>query len=106
LILSNDTVHKAVELVVAGVPGNLVWLGNGSDNAWDNAGGYQNWTNAGSLNRDYFYNGDNATFNDLGSAPVINLTTVNSPGSLVVNATQTYDFTGSGGIAGVTSLNK
>jgi len=107
LILSNDTVHKAVELVVSGVPANLVWLGNGSDNAWDNAGVYQNWTNSGSLSRDYFYNGDNTTFNDLGSdSPVINLTTVNSPGSLVVNATQTYDFSGSGGIAGVTSLNK
>ena len=107
LILSNDTVHKAVELVVSGVPGNLVWLGNGSDNAWDNAGGYQNWTNTGSFSRDYFYDGDNATFNDTGSdSPAIYLTTVNSPGSLVVNATQTYDFTGSGGIAGVTSLNK
>src|ERR1039458_1817835 len=107
LILSIDTVHKAVELIVSGVPGNLVWLGNGSDNAWDNAGGYQNWTNTGSFSRDYFYDGDNATFNDTGSdSPAIYLTTVNSPGSLVVNATQTYDFTGSGGIAGVTSLNK
>jgi len=107
LVLSNDTVNKTVELVVAGVPGNLVWLGDGINNGWDNAGSYQSWTNTGSLSRDYFYDGDNATFNDTGSdSPVINLTTVNSPGSLAVNATQTYDFTGSGGIAGVTSLNK
>ncbi len=107
LILSNDTVHKAVELVVSGVPGNLVWLGDGINNGWDNAGGYQSWTNTGSHSLDFFYDGDNATFNDLGSAsPAIYLTAVNSPGSLVVNSTQTYDFTGYGGIAGVTSLNK
>jgi autotransporter-associated beta strand protein len=107
LILSNDTVHKAVELVVAGVPGNLVWRGDGGFNGWDNFGSYQNWTNTVSTSLDFFYDGDNATFNDLGSAsPAIYLTAVNSPGSLVVNATQTYDFTGYGGIAGVASLNK
>jgi autotransporter-associated beta strand protein len=105
--LSNDTVNKAVELVVAGVPGNLVWLGDGINNGWDNAGSYQSWTNTGTLSLDYFYDGDNATFNNIGSgSPAINLTTVNSPGSLTVNATQNYDLTGSGGIAGVTSLNK
>jgi len=107
LILSNDTVNKAVELVVAGVPGNLVWLGDGINNGWDNAGTYQSWTNVASLSLDYFYDGDNVTFNDSGfDSPVINLTTVNSPGSLTVNTTQSYDFTGSGGIAGVASLTK
>jgi len=107
LTLSNDTVNKAVELVVAGVPGTLVWLGDGINNGWDNAGSYQSWTNIASLSLDYFYDGDNVTFNDSGSdSPVINITTVNSPGSLTVNATQSYDFTGSGGIAGVASLTK
>ncbi len=107
LSLSNDTVNKAVELVVAGVPGTLVWLGDGINNGWDNAGSYQSWTNIASLSLDYFYDGDNVTFNDSGSdSPVINITTVNSPGSLTVNATQNYDFTGSGGIAGVASLTK
>ncbi len=107
LTLSNDTVNKAVELVVVGVPGNLVWLGDGVNNGWDNAGTYQSWTNSASLSLDYFYDGDVVTFNDSGSdSPVINLTTVNLPGALTVNATQGYDFTGSGSIAGVASLTK
>ena len=107
LTLSNDVVNKAVELVVAGVPGNLVWLGDGINNGWDNAGSYESWTNVASLSLDYFYDGDNVTFNDTGTdSPAINLTTVNSPGSLTVNATQTYDFTGGGGIAGVAGLTK
>ncbi len=105
--LNNNTSAKTVELIVTGLPAALVWKGDGSFNGWDNAGVYQNWTNPASASLDFFYDSDNVTFNDTGSAsPAIYLTTVNSPGILVVNATQDYDFIGSGGIAGAATLIK
>jgi autotransporter-associated beta strand protein len=105
--LTNDTSAHAIKLIVSGTPASLVWQGDGFNNLWDNAGSYQSWSNTVSQSLDYFYDGDNVTFNDAGSdSPAINLTSVNSPGSLTVAAAQNYDFTGSGGIGGGGGLTK
>ncbi len=108
LVVTNNTATKAVELLVSGVPADLVWVGDGFFNGWDNAGSYQNWTNPAIASPDFFYDGDVVTFNDSGSnSPAIYLATVNAPGSVTVNASQDYDFSGSGGIGGVVcSLTK
>jgi autotransporter-associated beta strand protein len=104
-ILTNDTSAKAIRLIAVGNSAGLVWKGDGSNNGWDNAGGYQNWLKGAAA--DYFYDGDVVTFNDSGSdSPSINITTTVSPGAVTVNATQNYDFAGSGLIAGIASLTK
>ena len=103
--LFNNTSAKAVQLVVTGNPGSLVWHGDGVNNYWDNAGGDQNWFNGSSA--DYFYDGDTVLFNNIGSnTPSIYLTTTLSPASVTVNSSQNYDFAGSGFIAGPGSLTK
>ncbi len=79
-----------VNLIVTGVPQNLVWAGDGSANIWDVAG-VANWTGQ------VFYQADNVSFNDSGSAvPDINVTVPVQPGSMTVsNTAQAYTFTGS-----------
>ncbi|MGN6555919.1 MAG: beta strand repeat-containing protein [Verrucomicrobiota bacterium] len=80
-----------VNLVVSGSPTDLVWSGDGAGNVWD-VGSSANW------NGQVFYQADNVTFNDAGSAtPDINITTAVLPGSVTVsNTAQPYTFTGSG----------
>jgi autotransporter-associated beta strand protein len=103
--LTNDTAAKEVRLVISGIPAALTWVGDGTFNAWDNLGGYQNWNNGGSP--DYFYDGDLVTFNNSGSTtPAVNLQNVVSPGSLTVNASVNYEFGGIGSLAGPGGLTK
>jgi autotransporter-associated beta strand protein len=93
--LQNDTVNKAVRLVVTGNPQPLVWLGDGLNNFWDNTGTSSNWLNG--VNPDYFYDGDAVTFNNTGSnTPAINLQNDVLVSSATVNATQDYEITSSG----------
>jgi autotransporter-associated beta strand protein len=103
--LFNDTVAKEVKLVVTGVPAALTWLGDGINNYWDNAGGYSNWLNG--VNPDYFYDGDNVTFNNNGSnnLPVSLLNNV-FPASVTVNANKDYELAGTGVLASPGSLTK
>jgi fibronectin-binding autotransporter adhesin len=105
--LVNNTSAHTIELVVAGNPASLVWVGDGINNYWDNAGSYENWTNTGTHSLDYFYDGDSVLFNNSGSStPSIYLTATVSPASVTVNANQNYDFAGSGLIAGPGNLTK
>ena len=95
----------AVQLVVGGVPASLVWHGDGTANSWDNTGAAQNWFNG--INPDYFYDGDEVTFNDVGSnSPAINLASTLSPSSVTINAAQDYDLGGAGQITSPGSLTK
>ena len=87
-----------------GVGPSLTWVG-GTGNPWDiNTSSF--WTNGATV--DVFYNLDNVTFNDSGSAsPAINLTTNVQPNSIIVtNALKAYTFSGAGSIAGTGTLAK
>jgi autotransporter-associated beta strand protein len=92
----NDAGAKAIELVVEHVPVSLTWRGDGISNIWD-TGITANWLE--SSTNQYFYTGDSVTFDSTGSdTPSIDIFGAVSPGSVTVNATKNYDFTG-GGIA-------
>jgi autotransporter-associated beta strand protein len=94
---------NALTLTVgAGSSANLTWVGDGAANNWD-VQTTTNWANAGNL--DFFFTLDNVTFNNTGSAsPAVNLTTTLFPGSVTVNGTQSYTFSGSGQFAGPMAL--
>ena len=63
-----------------------------------------NWTGASDH---MFYNADQVTFDNTGSnSPAINITTTVVPGSVTVNSTQNYTFSGVGKISGGTGLTK
>jgi len=103
--LTNDTAAKEVRLVISGIPAALTWVGDGTFNAWDNTGGFQNWLNG--VTPDYFYDGDLVTFNNAGSTtPAVNLQNAVSPGSITVNASVNYEFGGGGSLAGPGGLTK
>ena len=100
----NNTTLGAIQVVVTGTPGSLVWKGDGSTNAWDVAG-TTNWSNG--LAKDVFLQGDNATFNDVGSnTPLVNITATVQPTTVTVNATKNYTLGGSGKISGGAKLIK
>lgn len=83
---------------------NTLWVGNSGNNIWDSLL-TTNWLNAGQL--DYFVTGDNVTFGDAGQLNSnVNLTVSLQPGSVTVNATGNYVFSGAGNIAGLASLTK
>jgi fibronectin-binding autotransporter adhesin len=100
----------------SGSPATLIWAGGvaglgtgtasqGDGSTWNNTqnNGGSNWNNGGHY--DYFYDLDAVTFNDAGSPThTVNLTTVNSPGSVTVNTASSYTFTGSGSIGGAGGL--
>ena len=108
---------NSIVVNATGAAASLVWAGGvsglsgsitGDTTTWSNtqtvatAG---NWNNSGA--RDYFYDGDTVTFNDAGTPNyTVNLTTNNAPGSLAVNSTGNYTFSGSGSVTGTTSLVK
>ena len=100
----NNTTLGAIQVVVTGTPGNLVWKGDGVTNAWDVAG-TTNWFNGAS--KDVFLQGDNATFSDIGSnTPLVSLTASVQPTTVTVNATKSYVLGGSGKITGGAKLLK
>ena len=100
----NNTTIGAIQVVVTGTPGNLVWKGDGVTNAWDVAG-TTNWLNG--ANKDVFLQGDNATFSDVGSnTPIVNITATVQPTAVTVNATKNYTIGGSGKISAGAKLFK
>jgi autotransporter-associated beta strand protein len=75
----------------------------GDGSTWNNtqttSPAASNWNNGGKY--DYFYDFDTVTFNDTGSpSHTVSLTTANSPGSVTVNTSSSYTFSGSGSITG------
>lgn len=110
-VSGNSLIDTAV-----GSAASLVWAGGvaglstttapqGDGTTWNNTqnSGGSNWNNGGKY--DYFYNLDGVTFNDTGSpSHTVNLTTANSPGSVTVNTSSAYTFSGAGSIAGSGSL--
>lgn len=80
-----------------------VWRGN-INNDWDTS--TLNWTNIfyGTTN---YADGDPVFFTDaaVAGSPTVNLTAPRSPGSVTVDSTKNYTFTGSG-ITGATGLTK
>ncbi|BCU78412.1 hypothetical protein llg_31270 [Luteolibacter sp. LG18] len=102
--LSTTSVANAVTLDVAGTAANLVWIGDGAANAWD-LNATANFNNGGQLGK--FLNFDTVVFDDTGiSSPPVQLSGTLVPGSLIVNASADYTFTGGGVISGITSLRK
>jgi len=96
-----------IPLTVAGSP--LTWVGS-PINYW--ATNYalsfsQDWQNDNTHSADYFYSGDNVTFDDSGSAsPAVTLTAPLAPGSiLMTNDNVNYAFTSSGYLTGTGKLN-
>ncbi|HEX3720473.1 MAG TPA: autotransporter-associated beta strand repeat-containing protein [Verrucomicrobiae bacterium] len=95
--VTNNTSAKTIGLVVTHVPQSLVWKGDGSANVWD-TDNTPNWLDDGSPSD--FFAGDSVTFDNTGSDnPYINIEAAVSPASVTVNASQDYDFAGTGSIA-------
>jgi len=86
-------------------PESLTWVGDGAANNWD-INGANNWNDGSGA--DKFFNLDNVTFTDAGSAtPAVNLVGALVPGSMTVNnPTKNYTFNGTGGIVSGGSLTK
>ena len=81
---------------------NLVWQGGNPNTNWD-LGTTANWTNsAGSAV--VFNEGDNVTFDDSSTNPVVTLVGALAPSSVNETAAKNYFVTGSGSIAGSASL--
>ena len=107
--ISNSVVDKAIYLVVTASirsPTNIVWVGNSISNNWD-VETTTNWLNNGAL--DVFVPGDSARFDDAGAAnPLVNIVGSVAPGSVIVDSTSDYTFTGAGligGLGGITKTN-
>lgn len=91
-IVTNNTAAREIQLVVARVPANLTWRGDGMLNVWD-MGTTPNWVQGGIPQ--VFMVGDHALFDDSGSnQPAINIASTVYPGSVTVNASKDYTFTG------------
>jgi fibronectin-binding autotransporter adhesin len=81
---------------------NLTWVGSSNSGAWDTHT-TENWKNNGSA--DYFYWLDNVTFDNTASNFSVNVTGLLDPGSVTINGSHAYTFSGTGSIAGATSIN-
>jgi autotransporter-associated beta strand protein len=87
----------------AGVPRDLVWLGNGTTNPWDTSSSV--WQRNASATA--FSAGDHAILDDRGSAsPQIHVTEAITAGSLAIDATKSYSIAGTGGITSAGPLLK
>jgi len=88
--------------------GNLNWSST-SSSAWDVVNSL-NWTNTSSSSADRFYQNDTVTFdNTSGLQTSVVLNTTILPGSVVVNSDSSgnnYNFSGTGGLGGASSLTK
>ena len=104
---TNPTANSIIIDVVAHAA-NLVWTGAGDGSTWD-VDITKNWFNTGTSAADFFFQGDNVTFDDT-AAPNYN---VNLPGDTVApnsitfnNTSGNYSLTGSGSIAGAAGIVK
>jgi autotransporter-associated beta strand protein len=83
-------------------PTNIVWAGSTTNDNWDTTLS-KNWLNAGAS--DYFVSGDNVLFNNQArSNLLVNVVGSVMPGSVVVNTSSNFVFTGAGSIDGGGSL--
>ncbi len=83
---------------------NIVWLGNSVANNWD-VENTTNWLNQGTGHLDYFVPGDNALFSNPGvTNNSVNIVSSVAPGTVTINTTSNYTFTGNGYITGGSSL--
>ncbi|MDR3456851.1 MAG: autotransporter-associated beta strand repeat-containing protein [Verrucomicrobiae bacterium] len=100
--LTNVVAQNAIKLhasVSLRAPTNVVWVGNSAANNWD-TGASTNWLNGSAL--DDFLFGDTAVFGNQGALhPLVNIGGSVSPGSVVVNTSSGYTFTGNGSISGL-----
>jgi autotransporter-associated beta strand protein len=105
--VSNGLITNGVSSAIVSAVA-LTWKGDGSANVWETNTATLNWTNA--INGlTYFNNGDQALFDDSGSAtPAVNITGTVTPWFVTVNSANNYNFgSGSGGgIGGSASFNK
>jgi len=98
--LTNNTALKTIELIINHVPVSLTWRGDGSGNVWD-INTTPNWN----ANTATFFNGDTANFDNSGSnTPSIFISAPVIAAVVNVNASQSYNFTGSS--LGSASLTK
>ncbi|RYD17716.1 MAG: hypothetical protein EOP88_25125, partial [Verrucomicrobiaceae bacterium] len=98
------TQQFALLISSAAAPRDLLWIGDGSSNAWNDTA--PNWRqNSGASTA--FSTGDTALFDDRGSAsPAVNTTAAQTPGSVLVTGTKNYTFGGTGGISSTGTLTK
>ena len=81
-------------------PTNITWIGNPVANNWDTEL-TTNWLNNGTGNLDFFVPNDNVLFSNLGASnSMVNISGTVSPGSVTINTTSNYVFTGNGAIGG------
>jgi autotransporter-associated beta strand protein len=102
VVVSGGNIDLSVSLYV---PKNLIWTGGNPDNTWNTAGA-ANFLN-GAVHS-VFTASDNVLFNSVGTSnSTVALSGTISPGSVVVDTSGgDYTFSGSGQIAGTTSLLK
>ena len=103
----NTSGGTAVTVTVTGFAGNLFWRGG----TWD-TGVSTSWYNQNTGLADRFFTGDAVTFDDSAGTVNGNVTISGSSGSVqpvsltVTNSAVNYTFSGTGSIAGATSLLK
>jgi fibronectin-binding autotransporter adhesin len=93
-----------IQADVTFTPANLTWAGTMNANSWDTQAS-QSWTNQSNASSDYFFAGDNVTFNDSNS-PTYDVAIASagvSPTSITVSTVNAYTFSG-GPISGATAL--
>jgi autotransporter-associated beta strand protein len=107
--LSNSTAGKAIYLVAFSTnhpPTNVVWLGNATANNWDMITS-TNWSINGTGPATNSVAGDSEFFTDMGGInPIVSIPGAVTPGSVTVNSSSNYTFTGTGSIAGTAGLTK
>ena len=108
-VLSNSVSTSTIYAVITSTGAGIVWTGTSpiNPNLWDITTS-TNWTITGTPTA-YLQPvtpGDAVTFNDSGSSAVTLNTTVSPANVTISNAFSSYTFSGSGHIAGTTSLLK
>ncbi len=103
-LIDPATTPGTIQVSVDHVPQPLTWQGftPGSLTVWT-VGGPTNWINANVNLPTQYTNGDNVTFDDTGTNLVTLAGSLN-PGSITLNNSQPYTFTGTGKITGGGSL--
>jgi len=105
VIITNQCGYSAISATNAltlDAPANLVWQGGNPNTNWDLAT-TPNWTNSAG-NFVVFNSGDNVTFDDSSTNPLVTLVGNLAPTTVNEVANQNYTFNGSGSIAGSASL--
>lgn len=98
-----ETIYFVAQSSIRG-PTNITWLGNAAANNWDTET-TTNWLNNGTGLPTVFVPNDNALFSNLGASNLaVNIVGSVDPGSVTVNTTSNYVFTGNGAIGGIGSL--